>query len=56
MPIGAGGWFELVSCPHYLGEIVLYCGLVLFVEPTLNSCLLLLWVVRCLSWLWGRGR
>ena len=29
-----GGWFERVSCAHYLAEIVLYLGLVLIVVPT----------------------
>ena len=43
----AGGGFELVSCPHYLGEIVIYVGLTLlldFKRPL--SWLPLVWVVR----------
>jgi len=26
-----GGWFELVSCPHYLAELLIYVGLSLAV-------------------------
>lgn len=32
--IPRGGWFERVSCAHYLAEIVLYLGLALIVVPT----------------------
>ena len=42
-----GGAFTLVSCPHYLGEIVIYCGLALVAEGS-NMCIwiVLAWVVR----------
>jgi hypothetical protein len=46
---GAGGAFELVSCPHYLAEVVLYCGLALLAP----SCTAVLALV--LVWLVGRG-
>jgi hypothetical protein len=35
----AGGGFELVSCPHYLGEMVIYLGLALVTGQS-----------RCLPW------
>jgi len=43
----AGGGFELVSCPHYLGEVVIYCGLALVAEGgrRVTAWLMLLWVV-----------
>uniref|UniRef100_A0A061SJL0 3-oxo-5-alpha-steroid 4-dehydrogenase 3 n=1 Tax=Tetraselmis sp. GSL018 TaxID=582737 RepID=A0A061SJL0_9CHLO len=44
-----GGWFELVSCPHYLAEIVLYIGIVLFQGVSAGAFLMLLWVVVNLS-------
>ena len=42
-----GGAFTLVSCPHYLGEIVIYCGLALVAGGS-NICIriILAWVVR----------
>ena len=48
----AGGLFELVSCPHYFAEIVIYGGLALLVGDSRPLVLLILgWVVR-----WdGRG-
>ena len=41
-----GGAFTLVSCPHYLGEIVIYCGLALVAGDS-NICIwiVLAWVV-----------
>ena len=39
-----GGAFTLVSCPHYLGEIVIYLGLTLILGGS-NLCV---WVV--LAW------
>lgn len=36
-----GGGFELVSCPHYLGEIVIYAGLVI----ALGRHNLLVWII-----------
>ena len=42
----AGGGFELVSCPHYLGEVVIYAGLVLVQAwCRATTWLMLLWVV-----------
>ena len=44
--IPRGGLFELVSCPHYLGEVVVYCGIVLLTGGRLlNAWLMLAWVV-----------
>eukprot|EP00798_Chlamydomonas_sp_ICE-L_P012253 gene12253-15398_t len=43
--IPRGGMFELVSCPHYLGEVVIYAGLMLIMRGQLNSVLMLCWVV-----------
>ena len=43
----AGGLFELVSCPHYLAEILIYGGLVLVQGPqSVNIWLIFMWVVR----------
>lgn len=42
-----GGAFELVSCPHYLAEIVIYAGLALVAgRGRLLPWLILAWVVR----------
>ena len=42
----AGGGFELVSCPHYLGEVVIYAGLALAVGGRSSAAwLMLIWVV-----------
>jgi hypothetical protein len=42
-----GGAFELVSCPHYLAEIVIYAGLALVAgRGRLLPWLVLAWVVR----------
>ena len=42
-----GGAFELVSCPHYLAEIVIYAGLALIAgRAQLLPWLVLTWVVR----------
>ena len=46
----AGGAFEWVSCPHYLGEILIYTGLLLMVHGRiLNAWLILAWVVSLLN-------
>ena len=45
-----GGPFELVSCPHYLGEIVIYAGLaILAATETPLVLLIFLWVVSLQS-------
>ena len=45
-----GGAFSLVSCPHYLGEIVLYAGLALILcGSNISIMVVLAWVVRSLS-------
>ena len=42
-----GGAFELVSCPHYLAEIVIYAGLALVAgRRQLLPWLVLAWVVH----------
>ena len=44
---GIGGLFELVSCPHYLAEIIIYIGLLGMMGPQrLLPWLILLWLVR----------
>lgn len=43
----AGGLFELVSCPHYLAEIVIYLGLLIASGGQLMPLLMLVWVVSC---------
>ena len=44
--IPRGGMFELISCPHYLGEVVVYCGIILLTGGRLlNTWLMLAWVV-----------
>ncbi|KAK9811791.1 hypothetical protein WJX72_010154 [[Myrmecia] bisecta] len=41
-----GGGFEYVSCPHYLGEIIIYAGLLVLLGPQrLLPWLMLTWVV-----------
>ncbi|GAX80420.1 hypothetical protein CEUSTIGMA_g7859.t1 [Chlamydomonas eustigma] len=40
-----GGLFELVSCPHYFGEVLIYLGLLLLAEGRVNAWLMLGWVV-----------
>lgn len=35
----------MVSCPHYLAEIIIYCGLVLLMSGQLLALLILVWVV-----------
>ena len=42
-----GGAFDLVSCPHYLGEIVLYAGLALMLcKSNISIMVVFAWVVR----------
>ena len=44
--IFAGGAFTWISCPHYLGEIVIYAGLLVMQRGAhLNCWLILAWVV-----------
>lgn len=51
-PYHPGGLFELVSCPHYLAEIVIYAGLGLLIGAQRPlAWLILAWVVSH-----GRGR
>ena len=46
---GAGGLFELVSCPHYLAEIIIYLGLLGVIGPySWRPWLILTWLVRLL--------
>lgn len=40
-----GGMFSLVSCPHYLAEIVIYLGLWVMSGLQMNQALMLAWVV-----------
>ncbi|PSC71218.1 Polyprenol reductase 2 [Micractinium conductrix] len=49
--IPRGGAFELVSCPHYLGEVVIYAGLALVAGGgrRVTAWLMLLWVLTNLS-------
>jgi 3-oxo-5-alpha-steroid 4-dehydrogenase 3 len=50
--IPTGGWFRMVSCPHYLAEIILYMCftiLVAFDHSTRRMGLVLLFVVLNLS-------
>jgi hypothetical protein len=37
--------FELVSCPHYAAEIIIYLGLALVSGGSANTLLMLIWVV-----------
>ncbi|KAJ9528439.1 hypothetical protein QJQ45_020281 [Haematococcus lacustris] len=43
--IPAGGLFTWVSCPHYLGEVVIYLGQALLLWPSVNPVLACIWVV-----------
>lgn len=44
--IPTGGGFTFVSSPHYFGEIIIYCGLVLIMNGShLDAWLILAWVV-----------
>ena len=46
----AGGGFEAVSCPHYLGEVVIYAGLVAALAGRRTTgWLMLLWVVSAVQ-------
>jgi 3-oxo-5-alpha-steroid 4-dehydrogenase 3 len=45
--IPRGGGFEYISCPHYLGEIVIYVGLAVLAGGLVTGpWLALAWVVR----------
>ena len=47
--IPRGGGFDYVSCPHYLGEIVIYLGFaVLAGGLVIGPWLALAWVVSCI--------
>jgi 3-oxo-5-alpha-steroid 4-dehydrogenase 3 len=49
-----GGLFELVSCPHYLAEVVIYLGLFIASQGRLLPLLMLTWVVSAAArWLLG---
>lgn len=44
--IPRGGAFELVSCPHYLGEIVIYLGLAILTGTrVVGPWMMVAWVV-----------
>jgi hypothetical protein len=49
-----GGMFELVSCPHYFGEVVIYAGFMTMQVGFGLSPVVFLWVV-CISTLIARG-
>lgn len=49
----AGPLFEWVSCPHYLAEIIIYCGLALVTGGSINSLLMLVWVVSWCALPWS---
>ena len=38
--------FRWVSCPHYLGEVVIYAGLAITTRGAPLSLMVLTWVVR----------
>lgn len=45
--IPRGGAFELVSCPHYLAEIIVYIGLSCYqIGHNTRPWLIVIWVVR----------
>jgi hypothetical protein len=44
--VPTGGGFQLVSCPHFLGEIIIYLGLAIVCEGRAMTLLVLAWVVR----------
>ncbi|EFJ52371.1 hypothetical protein VOLCADRAFT_103030 [Volvox carteri f. nagariensis] len=43
--IPRGGPFELVSCPHYLGEILIYVALALVTRGSVGTLLIAAWVL-----------
>jgi 3-oxo-5-alpha-steroid 4-dehydrogenase 3 len=51
-----GGLFELVSCPHYLAEVVIYLGLVVASQGQLLPLLMLIWVVSAAAGCLGTAR
>jgi len=40
-----GGWFELVSCPHYFAEILIYTGMCIVRKFAVSQMLVLGWVL-----------
>ncbi|GIL71706.1 hypothetical protein Vretifemale_2195 [Volvox reticuliferus] len=43
--IPRGGPFELVSCPHYLAEILIYVALAIVTRGSVGSILIVVWVL-----------
>lgn len=46
-----GGMFELVSCPHYFGEVLIYAGFLVMQAGSGLAPVVFLWVVRTLYFL-----
>ena len=38
-----GFLFELISCPHYFGEVLIYLGIAILLQFYLNALIILLW-------------